>query len=777
MNKLHDEMWKLPEDTLSLFSDTDIPLVTRDDNLDEMNYLNDKPEVVDYDKIKYEIPEDNSKILDSNIDYGLYELSENDKVLKDNVKYISLKYICRHLNRTAEWVDDRDILHNLFFILDDNGERLYREPDVVERCKFLKIEFRRTDLPYSKFGRTEAAEYLELTQEQFETMCKDIPHKTETLSNGDTYSIYYKKDLDVFYRRHFFLNILAKSNSSISVDDVIDILDIHGREYEIFKGQYKTQRIKNPDGYVSSRYSSDDIKSYIETHKGDMSIYRPLKDAISSDMARVYIGVQRREWLSILYEKKLLKPMRGANGTKITRSASGFSLYLLDDLDTYMYNKECKAKYGLGNEFITRAHIKNRYGVNDVWIDTYVKYSPDVKIKLTTGDIMTWEYYHKNKLSGIIIGISYADVETLIKNGNFIDITREYVRKKLGIDREIMKRKFMAGKNAIFYMHRKYVEANKKSAYQYNEVNEDDIANAIESKMNEERLILDEKKRLMSKLSKERRSHDNKLRAILGLTQAKHEAITNNKVISKLNSPQIFRCIHKRGKCTVFKSFNPPYNTYDYVSSIERFFTKKSGIDKTSLTMKSLIKGMSLMLSDDFKCTPSWLVYMDSTCYISDAFLKTKLDALPTDVALVGAYGWESIPKSFNWHESNDTYGLYETYSIRDNSTRKHVGTNGFGETKDVAILGGPFFAMRSSMVYDFMRNRHFYNYVVGDDHILPILSLYCRSIKKRVCVIDTTCVSCSDYDSYIGGLEWTDDQIEFTMRWGKELQKLIRNP
>ena len=159
MKPIHDELWKLPQDTLALASDYDISPVVDDEAVAGMDFLTENSSgKVNYDEIKYEIPTDTNQILQSNVEYGLYELSEADRVLKDNVKYISLKYICRNLNRTVEWVMDRDILHNMFYILDSNGDRLYREPEVVERCKLLCIEFRRRDLPFSTFGRMEAAE-------------------------------------------------------------------------------------------------------------------------------------------------------------------------------------------------------------------------------------------------------------------------------------------------------------------------------------------------------------------------------------------------------------------------------------------------------------------------------------------------------------------------------------------------------------------------------------------------------------------------------------------
>ena len=777
MKPIHDELWKLPQDTLALASDYDISPVVDDEEIAGMDFLSESSSgKVNYDEIKYEIPTDTNQILQSNVEYGLYELSEADRVLKDNVKYISLKYICRNLNRTVDWVIDRDILHNLFYILDSNGDRLYREPEVVERCKLLCIEFRRRDLPFSTFGRMEAAEYLGVSQEKFETIVKDIPFKEQVFANGEKYIVYYKKDLDVYTRHHRFLDMVAKANATISFEDVVDIIGNVAKSNE-FLDVYKPRKMKTVDGYVTDRYSSDDIRKFIASHTGDTSIYNPLKDMISSDMARIYVGANKKEWLRARYERKLIRPVRKANGSKLSRSGKGFAMFLVDDLDRYIYDRDCGKMYGLGREFITRKHIKNRYGVNDKWIDTYAKDSEKVHVKLASGNIMTWYTYHAQKVKEVMVGINYVDIEALIKDGNFIDITREFIRKKLKIDKEENDQRYKKGKFSILMMHKKYVEMNRKSPYQYHEVTDDDVTLALDTKINEPRLVHDEKKRLLKKIKQKEIEHDNKMRNILGLTPVRNTAVTTNDVVKSLVSPQVFRCIYKRGNVDMYKRFDGGYKTYDYVYHPNHFFTKKNSANRVSLSVKALFSGMFKMEEETFSCPPDWFIYMDSSTCISDIFWKEKLDRLPTDVGMVGVYGWKTVPSSFNWHDSHDSYGCYEGLSVKDNSTRKIVGELGFGQLTDVNILGGPIFAIRASMIPDILRVRILNGYVIGDDHIAAELSMFCHECRQRVCVMDTNVVTCIDYMDYVGGDDWEEDQINFVLRWQHRLPKLKDAP
>lgn len=75
MNPKHDELWKLPQDTLALASDYDISPVVNDEEIAAMDFLRNESEgKVNYDEIKYEIPTDTKKILQANVEYGLYEL-------------------------------------------------------------------------------------------------------------------------------------------------------------------------------------------------------------------------------------------------------------------------------------------------------------------------------------------------------------------------------------------------------------------------------------------------------------------------------------------------------------------------------------------------------------------------------------------------------------------------------------------------------------------------------------------------------------------------------
>lgn len=225
-------------------------------------------------------------------------------------------------------------------------------------------------------------------------------------------------------------------------------------------------------------------------------------------------------------------------------------MFLVDDLDRYIYERDCGDLYGLGREFITRKHIKNRYGVNDKWIDTYAKDSEKVHVKLASGNIMTWATYHDRKVKEVMVGINYVDIEELIKGGNFIDITREFIRKKLKIDKEENAQRYKKGKFSILMMHKKCVDSRKKSPYQYHEVTDDDVTLALDTKINEPRLVMDEKKRLLKKIKQNEIDHDNKMRDILGLTPVKCSAVSNNDVVKSLASPQVFRCIYKRAMWT-----------------------------------------------------------------------------------------------------------------------------------------------------------------------------------------------------------------------------------
>lgn len=773
MRQLHDELWKLPQDTLALASDYDIPPVVDDEEVAGMNFLTEESsEKVNYDEIKYEIPTDTTQILQSNIEYGLYELSEADRVLKDNVKYISLKYICRNLNRTVAWVTDRDVLHNLFFIVDSNGDRLYREPDVVDRCRKLGLDFRRKDLPFSTFGRLEAAEYLGFSQEKFESIVNDIPFKEHVSPDGEKHVIYYKHDLDLYYRHTRFLDMVAKANATISFEDMSTAIGNTELSKEFF-AVYTPRKVRTYDGYVSERYSSDDVRNFISSHKGDPSIYNPIKDVVSGDLAKIYVGACRYEWFRARYRTRQVVALRKADGSRLGSKGRGFSLYLVSDLDKYVYNRDCGECYGLGKEFISKKHIKNRYGVNDKWFGTYVRNSEKVRVKLSSGNVVTWHTYKSSQSREVIIGINYVDVENLLKAGNYIDITREYVRKKLRIDREENAKRYLSGKYSIIRMHKTYVEQQRKSMLQYNEVVDDDVTLALDAMINEPRLVMSEKTRLMQKIQNKKRDHDNKMRTILGLTPTKRARMTENDVVKSLESPQLFRCVYKRGKVDFFKKFSSEYKTYDYVYTPHHYFTQKNRSNKVSLSVKALISGMYRFGEEIFAAQPNWFVYMDSSTCITDMMWKGKLDNLPPDVGIAGVYGWKTVPASFNWHESEDTYGFYEGLSVKNNTTGKIVGKLGFGELTDVAILGGPVIAIRTSMIPDILMAKLMDGYTVGDDHLAAELSMFCHDCKRRVCVVDTSVSTCVDYMDYVGGADWEEDQINFVMHWQHRLAKI----
>ena len=72
MKSKYDELWKIPEDTLSLASDYDITPENNDADISDMNYLSvNSSGKVNYAEIKYEIPKDAKQILDSNVECGM----------------------------------------------------------------------------------------------------------------------------------------------------------------------------------------------------------------------------------------------------------------------------------------------------------------------------------------------------------------------------------------------------------------------------------------------------------------------------------------------------------------------------------------------------------------------------------------------------------------------------------------------------------------------------------------------------------------------------------
>ena len=55
MKPIHDELWKLPQDTLALASDYDISPVVNDEEIAGMDFLKEESSgKVNYDEIRYE---------------------------------------------------------------------------------------------------------------------------------------------------------------------------------------------------------------------------------------------------------------------------------------------------------------------------------------------------------------------------------------------------------------------------------------------------------------------------------------------------------------------------------------------------------------------------------------------------------------------------------------------------------------------------------------------------------------------------------------------------
>ena len=175
-----------------------------------------------------------------------------------------------------------------------------------------------------------------------------------------------------------------------------------------------------------------------------------------------------------------------------------------------------------------------------------------------------------------------------------------------------------------------------------------------------------------------------------------------------------------------------------------------------------------------------WLVISNTTSYLADRNILTKLEALKPSTGIACAYGSEFIRSSGRWYDvlpadQPRIRGHY--YQCNTENTDEDV-VIGHEYKKSqryrILIADGPFIAIRGALFNQINFKEAAKNYEGGFYHYMADLSMEAYARGFATAAIHTIAVQFKDPHALIGTEGFEKDQKVFTARWQKQLPASI---
>jgi hypothetical protein len=160
------------------------------------------------------------------------------------------------------------------------------------------------------------------------------------------------------------------------------------------------------------------------------------------------------------------------------------------------------------------------------------------------------------------------------------------------------------------------------------------------------------------------------------------------------------------------------------------------------------------------KAMPSWIILAHTSSIVYDMAFIRKLENVPPEYGAVAPFGYEYILPDGTWTRCPNTYGMYSEFSARDElMTTRVVGNSSAVGNHEVAVLDGPFIAIRGGYLPYLKRLHMLYRFGDGRGCVPYVISMIMHRLGIKMLQIEVDSSWCVDVNKPFTPLEW--NQIE----------------
>ena len=673
-------------------------------------------------------------------------------------EYVTAQHIAEYIGRPTDALIASGFFEGIPYKLTANRVKHYHYKTCLKMLRVYKIDPPCRTHPYAKWRPAEIIADLDVTAFSYLNLVK----KGKIVEQGpdERGKFIYYKDYERFLKNYVPYKMLQWLPPKMKLRDAAEFIGTTpGRlKAEVRRGNAEAVWwIRNTDGTRKYRWMTRDqiiqyVTKMVETadHRSKKLIRKkPLADRLSIPLTAVYLKTTEVK-VKLFIHNGYLEPQKTSDARSPWRKYDVFEKTYLDE----KFDKYCRMKYyNEGKGYYSRMAIRNKFGKSNFWISTYIAGKCHEMLandgKYYTPEERAEANRKMNRFPCASLGWVQSEVEEIVKSGVEIDPIIEltdYRKNHLeALDR--------TNYNDFRHMQRIYRE--QKYASEIIKPIDDEVELALRAAFEEKemrRIAHNEEAKQQSRI---KTAEINQIRTVLGITPKAETRLTPDTILKFSKTPEKVTIVYSRTGWDLYsrKSLEPTDCTYrarDVVMSVCRIkphvFSVFNNIARTARKIIRL----------EPKAVPSWIILVPSSTIISDPSFYMKLDAVPPEYGAVGPFGYEYTLPDGSWIKCPATYGMYSEYSSSDALRSKRVvGTRSVTGCHEVAVLDGPFVAVRGGYLKMIAELNRFYVLGDGRSYVPYAVSMIMKRLGVKMLQIEVDSLGCTDFDPEHYTLEW----------------------
>ena len=703
------------------------------------------------------------KTVKFSVQYGSFTSVENLSVVGDD-EYITARKIARIFGVSQGFIKKLGILDQIDYIVMQNRTRGYLWKQVVAAMHTKGFT---VPVPSHPMAEVSIDMIIADTGVDRKNFYKQIalgritPHKKP----GEPCLYVYMGEYDAFLRGYFLPDSLRWIGSQPLYSGEAAVfcgyIDTGAFNAAVNRGMMPSLRIPGIKG-ARRKFTKAALASWLDNcHKTFRR--NPLPDALNAKLGAMYM---RRSLWQFKQIAKYLTPVEGKTG-----------YYTRESMDRWYMKEWCMDAYGEHQCYYTPAQICAKFGRTMAWVNEYIVGKCDVYT--TRRYVMTQAEFRKKYLGKpdrypLIFGYSKPAVEEIVKNSPELHDIPETVPGEPGVHRhprgvlQLTREKEDSIKSKISTARRKQEkrkarEKEEAAAADTLKIDENSLELAIRAAVRRNSLERDAKYRESRQKVHAFEKEQNAIRNMLGIAK-KSVRISPKAMIQVSKVPMNVYMVHTVGFSSGLFTERMPEPGALVVKSPDLHLpvkSKKERCNSFSVVSNEYDKVQELKPA----AVPAWYVLVGGSTVINDIQFPEKLAAVPADVAAVGAFGYERFMPDGSWMESPFSYGIYSAFDVDVRNSEWVMGKKGVNGSHQVAVIDGPFIAVRGIYGDILAELRQFSPLWQGDTGqrlMAAVISLVLGRMGLKLMQLPIDCSMCRQQPVMPGSLDW--NRIEDTL-------------
>jgi len=631
------------------------------------------------------------------------------KLNEPEPEFVNEKWIAKLIKKDVAYVQKIHLVDMVPFRLDKYGHKIYKTSVIKNRIQRYRLMPASTDHPLHEMSQEEAMVYLNI-----HSPAKYLKHVREghikVHLNSEGKKRIYREDADEFLRTFDRMYLLKYIREPLLYTDA-GILLGNARKYTrkmVDRNYFDIEpRKKGEVRRIGQATLIKHVQKMVET--GHKFRPNPIPEYMPRSIADIYCGPVQEARNALRARMIVCEKYTGEDG----KVRWGISKAKLDELISKCWRSRC---YGSPKRaFYNSTNVEFIFGKSQAWIDKCLR----------------------------------GKCPLVDRNGDPVD-RKDAWKVGCGWDKKAVAEIVASGveyypdirlPKKIYKPEPKKYTTPKPHTFLVRSVT-DTIESALDNAYSERELAKEQHARESIRKAKEKTRAKDALRIELGMEPGPMPALTRANMLRNSESREIITLVYNHKNCSIFKDRS--LSKYDLAVFVhDQDFRIRRRVVNNSIT-RLVLRGLVNCIMAKVQVLPEWIIIVPGSSIINDINLYETLRQVPPEIMAVAPFGYEFTQFDGTWTRCSSTYGYYQKYRLSPPSSEMVLGTAGVNGMHRVAVLDGPFVAIRGEMV-DKFKEIHYFN-VLGEcrSAMGPIVSAVCRRYGLGMMQIPVSS-SCSD--------------------------------